>query len=301
MARTYTKEMDGLPPNPPEPGSTGDQSEEPSRRPRTNRSTKETRSSTAKAAGTRQRAADQTAATTRSPARSRGTVKASSSEVDADGLTTPAARRRASGRSVPAPVRPPLDEEDDFDDTDLIDDTDLSEPVPYITTSGGRHPAPRLVTILVGLVVVILALSVVFLGRRVLQQNHLNSLRSSALADANQYGTYVSSYDYRNLTAPTSPYVLAEQNATPAFRAKLQSVESSFDSALKQLDSTSSGKVVGAGVSSVTTSQAKAVLFIQQTTSSSVQKKPVTQPLWLQMTLVRQHGKWLISDITADT
>jgi Mce-associated membrane protein len=194
-----------------------------------------------------------------------------------------------------------LDDEDRFDAADLIDDTDLGAPVPYITTSGGRHPAPRLVTILVGLVVVILALSVVFLGRAVLQQDHLNSLRSSALADATQYGAYVSSYDYRNLTAPTSPYILAEQNATPAFRAKLQSVESSFDSALKQLDSTSSGKVVGAGVSSVTTSQAKAVLFIQQTTSSSVQKKPVTQPLWLQMTLVRQHGKWLISDITADT
>jgi Mce-associated membrane protein len=156
------------------------------------------------------------------------------------------------------------------------------------------------VRIVVGLVLVILALSVVFLGRQVRHQDSLNSLRSSALADAATYGVYVSSYNYKNLDASNSPYVLAEDHSTPSFAAKLKSAEGPFDTVLKQVDSTSTAKVVGIGASSVTSSQAQIVLYIQQTTSSTEQKTPTAGPLWLQMTLVRLHGKWVMSDIIAD-
>jgi len=295
MARTLTKEADGLPPTPTNSGPAGDQPDRSTRRARATRSAnadppaKARRVTKAQAPAKAQRATKAQPATTAQPAagpqpRSKAPRRSPAESPRTLKRSTTAAERATARVAVI-----------DADLDGHIEDEELR----YDEILG--NPAPWLVRIVVGLVIVILAFSVVFLGLKVRHQDSLNSLRSSALTAASTYGGYVSSYDYRNLTAPNSPYVLAEKNSTPSFAAKLQSVESSFDSALKQLDSTSSGKVEGAGISSVSSSTATAVLFIEQTTSSSVQKTPVTQPLWLQMTLVRQHGRWVISDITADT
>ncbi len=301
MARTLKKEADGLPPTPTNSGTNGDQD-------RPKRPGRASRPSTADPATRVQRAVKtQNPTKATRPVRAKRSGTAAGEGEDASQPVKRAGTRRVPARTEPTSATVALEdsefEDTEFEERELADGMEAGEPVPYrwaeYPTASGS-PASLLVRIVVGLVIVILALSVLFLGQKVHHQDSLNSLRSSALADAATYAVYVSSYNYQNLDAPKSPYVLAEDNSTPSFAAKLKSAEGPFDAVLKQVDSTSSAQVVGIGVSSVTSSQAKVVIYVQQTTSSTEQKTPTKGPLWLQMTLVRLHGKWVMSDIIAD-
>lgn len=125
--------------------------------------------------------------------------------------------------------------------------------------------------------------------------NSMNALQSSAFRAAKTYGVYLSSYDYKNLNGPTSPWAEVEGHATAKFRADFISTSANLAKLLSQYNATATGTVISVGISSISSSTADVLLFIDQTVTNTIQKpSSVTQPLRVELTMRRQNGEWLI-------
>jgi Mce-associated membrane protein len=125
-----------------------------------------------------------------------------------------------------------------------------------------------------------------------------SKLGASALTAATTYGGYLSSYDYKTLHSANSAWTQVENNATASFKKDFTSTSGSLGNLLTQYNATATGKVVAAGIQSVSSTRAVVLLFIDQTVTNTVQKpNSVTQPLRVQLTMVRQSGKWLIDNL----
>jgi Mce-associated membrane protein len=149
--------------------------------------------------------------------------------------------------------------------------------------------------------VAIVAVILVELVLLVSARNQVSSLKAlkgaqtSALAAARQYATAVASYDYRHLDQDFSS---VEANSTPAFRTQFQNSSAALKPVLTQYDAVAKAKVVAAGLESITTNRAVAAVFINQTVTNTTQKSgATTDQSRLELTLVREHGKWLIDNL----
>ena len=166
-----------------------------------------------------------------------------------------------------------------------------------------RRQAERLSTLSIAalaniLVIAILAAGLIFTIVRLSSENSTDSMRSSALAAARTYGVYLSSYDYKNLNGPGSPWAEVDSHATPKFRKAFTQTSGDLAKLLTQYDATAKGKVVDAGLSSLHGSKAVVLLFIDQEVTNTVQKpNTVIQPLRVRVTLVNQGGRWLIDNL----
>jgi Mce-associated membrane protein len=147
-------------------------------------------------------------------------------------------------------------------------------------------------------VVAIIVVELVLLLSSRSQVSHLRSLdgaQASALVAARQYATEVASYDYRQLDHDFS---LVESNSTPAFRTQFQNSSGALKPVLTQYRAVAKARVVAAGLESASASRAVAAVFIDQTVSNTTQKSgATTDQSRLELTLVRQHGKWLIENL----
>jgi Mce-associated membrane protein len=169
-----------------------------------------------------------------------------------------------------------------------------AEPEAAATPRRHFRTAPALVSA----IGVILVAALGFCLYRIVDQSSENSLRSSALKAANQYGVYLSSYDYNDLNGPTAPWTLVEKNSTPAFRTDFDKTKASLSTLVRDYHATATGKVLVSGLSSVSSSRAVILLFIDQTVTNSAQKPGTeTQPLRVELVLAHQHGKWLIDQL----
>jgi Mce-associated membrane protein len=156
----------------------------------------------------------------------------------------------------------------------------------------------RLVAAGAGVVALLLTGALIYSVLRIGDDNHANSLRSSALRAAATYGAWVSSYDYTDLSAPTSTWTRIESHSTPTFKASFEKTKANLTSLVKDYNASATGKVVSAGISSLSNSRAVVLLFIDQTVKNKLQKSgPTTEPLRAQLILVRSHGRWLIDDL----
>jgi Mce-associated membrane protein len=164
---------------------------------------------------------------------------------------------------------------------------------------GGDHPPrrPRLL-LAAGLGALLLtagliaALVVSLL--RISSDDALASARSSALAAAKAYSADVGTYDYHHLAAD---FAVVADHSTPSFRATWDQSSSSLQTILARYHATSTATVVAAGLESATTSRAVADVFINQTVTNDTQKRPTTDQSRLQVSLVRQGGRWLIDNL----
>ena len=145
------------------------------------------------------------------------------------------------------------------------------------------------------LVIAILAGALAFTLLRVNDQNSQNSLRNSALAAGRTYAIYLSSYDYKNLNGPKSAWAEVEKHATATFGKDFANTSAALSRLLAQYNATATGQVVESGIEMVSSSKAVALLFVDQTVTNTVQQPhSVTQPLRVKLTMLRQHGQWLI-------
>jgi Mce-associated membrane protein len=221
---------------------------------------------------------------------------------------------RATRREVASREEPGHDEERSVPGLDELDDApEAAVPTavrrrirhqPQVTTeedrrapaAGGRGP------LLLSIIVVLVAIAAIVLGalyvQQRLQQSSQAGLRSSALSAARADGVILSSYDYRNLTGPGSDWTKVEQASTPTFRKNFLSTSGALGKLLTQYNAVATGKVLNAGIQSLSGNRAVILLFIDQTVNNTVQKGPgTTQPLRSLLTLVHQNGKWLIDDL----
>lgn len=163
--------------------------------------------------------------------------------------------------------------------------------------TGNRSGIGRfeIISIVNVLVIAILAGALIFTLLKVRDQDSQNALRSSAQKAASTYGIYLSSYNYKNLNGPNSAWAEVEKHATAKFKQDFTATSNDLSKLLSQYNATATGQVVAVGLQSVSGSKAVALLFIDQTVTNTVQKpNSVTQPLRVQLTMLRQNGQWLI-------
>lgn len=161
----------------------------------------------------------------------------------------------------------------------------------------GGKPATLSATALINIVVV-----AILAGALAFSLLHFNSgdssLRSGALSAARTYGVELSSYNYKNLNGPGSPWAQVEAHATAKFRKDFAKTSADLAKLLDQYHATATGKVLDAGVETVTGSKAVVLLFIDQSVTNSVQQpNTVTQPLRVRLTMLHQNGNWLIDNL----
>lgn len=123
----------------------------------------------------------------------------------------------------------------------------------------------------------------------------LDAARASALQAAQTYAVDFGSYDYAHLD---QDFRRVTAHLTPDFAKKYASVGSGLRSVIQQYHGKSTATVQGAGLASVTATAAVAVVFLDQTVTTTQSTTPRVDRNRMQMTLQRQrNGTWLISDL----
>jgi Mce-associated membrane protein len=177
--------------------------------------------------------------------------------------------------------------------------------LPVLAGGPGRSDRllPVVTVVVIAVVIASLVAGLVVTIVKLRSQENLNSLRSSALAAATRDATWAATYNYKNLTGQGSPWSKLEASSTAKFRTQFNSTSSGLSKLLVHYDATAKGTVKAAGLSQVTSSRAVAVLLVDQQVTNSVQKAGTTanQPLRVVITLVRQHGRWLINNLSVPT
>ena len=154
----------------------------------------------------------------------------------------------------------------------------------------GNFPATVL-----GIVAIALAVALVLTMQQLGNRSALDNARVSALAVAKTYSVEIAGYDYRHLDADFG-VVLA--NSTPSFRRSFTQSSNALKSTLTKYHARASAKVVSAGLVSASTSQAVALVFLDQSVMNSAQKSPTTDRSQVEITLDYSGGKWLIDQVT---
>ena len=128
-----------------------------------------------------------------------------------------------------------------------------------------------------------------------------DSLRASAEKAAVAYGTAFGSYDYQDLHGQYAPWTLILSHSTAKFHSDYQQTSNYLQPTLIQYKATAKATIPVSAVSSATSSRAVVLLLLKQTITNSSQKNgPQTTEFLVTMTLVRQHGEWLIDDVQAN-
>jgi Mce-associated membrane protein len=147
----------------------------------------------------------------------------------------------------------------------------------------------------VSLVVIVgLAVALIFSQVQLSNQNSLNADRSSAVAAAKAAANDVATYSYRHLHRD---FGRVESESTPAFRRSFIRSSDSLSKVLVQYKATASAKVLAAGVSSISSSKAVVLLFVNQSVANSTQSGVSTDASRIEVTLVRGDGHWLLQDL----
>jgi Mce-associated membrane protein len=161
--------------------------------------------------------------------------------------------------------------------------------------SNSRRALPWVAGVGALVVIAALAAGLILSLLRVSDLNTVNSARSSALAAAKTYTIEVASYDYRHLTRN---FGVVEAHSTASFKGTWSQSSQALIPVLTKYHATSVAQVVAAGVESASTNRVVVVLFVNQTVTNDTQRQATTDQSRLEMTLVHEHGHWLIDKLT---
>lgn len=214
--------------------------------------------------------------------------------------------RRSAAKSTARTARSapvdPVEDDEPIEFEELVDDvSDEEEPAPPVSAGSSRRRPDLLAMIGAALAVLVLAALAFFVFEWTSASNKYdssNSLRNSALKAATTYGGYLSSYNYQNLNGPTTPWGEVDSHSTASFRKDFDATKSNLSSLVNDYKATATGKVIAAGVNSVSSRRAVVLLFIDQTVTNTAQKPgTTTQPLRVELVMARQQGHWLIDQL----
>jgi len=121
-----------------------------------------------------------------------------------------------------------------------------------------------------------------------------DDLRASALAAATSYAVDLTTYDHAHLQDQQAK--LADES-TARFRSTFADSMKTLGPIFQRVQASATGKVTAAAVASVDGKQAKVIAFVDQVADSTEMTKPQTQASRVSMTLVRQHGRWLLDRV----
>jgi len=139
-----------------------------------------------------------------------------------------------------------------------------------------------------------LAVALIFSQVQLSNQNSLNADRTTAVTAAKADANDVATYSYRHLHRD---FGRVESESTPTFRRSFIRSSGSLSKVLVQYKATASAKVLAAGISSISSSKAVVLLFVNQSVANSTQQGVSTDDSRIEVTLVRGDGRWLLQDL----
>jgi Mce-associated membrane protein len=215
----------------------------------------------------------------------------------------PVAKQAATRRRNKAPAEPAVEAAGGSaaaPDSELAADPGPYDAPPVEAVSTDPHLF-RLIAALATVVALLLAGALIYTMIRISDDDNASSLRGSALSAAVTYGTWVSSYNYTDLDAPSSPWSDIEHHSTPSFLATFDKTKSQLSSVVQDYKATATGTVQAAGLASINGSRAVVLLFINQTVTNTIQKPaPASQPLRVEIILTRSGGHWLLDNVVTE-
>ncbi|MDT4939370.1 MAG: Mce-associated rane protein [Pseudonocardiales bacterium] len=126
------------------------------------------------------------------------------------------------------------------------------------------------------------------------EQQQLSDLRASAAQAAQTYAVDFSTYDYRHLDAD---FAKISAHLAPSFRKQYADTSASLKSVVVQYQGVARASIQGVGVTSVTTTSAVVVVFLDQQVTNSTLKAPRLDRNRLEITLERSGAGWLMSNL----
>lgn len=158
-----------------------------------------------------------------------------------------------------------------------------------------RVRLPRLRLVLVAVVVIALIAAAAWLGWDRVRADRLTTARVDATRSAVAVATKMADYSYQTLA---KDFAAVEQASTPAFAQTFKKQSASLVSVLQKYQAASNGHVTDAGMEHWTTSRAEILVIVSQTVNNSATAKPSPQENALLLTMVRQHGRWLLDSVS---
>lgn len=124
-------------------------------------------------------------------------------------------------------------------------------------------------------------------------EHRLSSFELSALRSARRFTVTFATYRYDNLDAD---FAATEAHSVDPFLSQYRSKTGQLRSTLIQAQASSTARVISAGLASISATQAVVDLFLDQTIVNIRGSQPATTQR-VELTLVRRHGRWLISNL----
>jgi Mce-associated membrane protein len=125
-------------------------------------------------------------------------------------------------------------------------------------------------------------------------QPGMTALQQSALTAAKIYAAEFATYNYRDFD---SQLALVESHSVDPFLSQYKRETEQLKPDIVKAQSVSTGKVISAGVESISPTRAVVDVFLNQTISNSGSSTPRVDSQRVQMTLSRHGDRWLISNV----
>jgi Mce-associated membrane protein len=165
-------------------------------------------------------------------------------------------------------------------------------PEPEAAPAAPRGVRPRWVALLaVALAASLAAGGWLLLERR--EAHRLESAHDGALAQARESAEALTTYHHERLD---EDFAAVQDGAVDPFAEQFEKAGASLRKVLEQYDGTASGKVVRAAVVSGDEDRAEVILFVDQTVTSAMQKKPRLDRNRIAMTMVHTDDGWKVSE-----
>jgi Mce-associated membrane protein len=159
-------------------------------------------------------------------------------------------------------------------------------------TAGGRRVlAPVTLAVAVVGLATALVLLVLGLGHDVTRDDR----RASALAAARQAVVNFTSFDYRQLD---KQFAVVADETTGDFAQQFASQRDTIRKRLTESNGVTRATVLDAGLEAATTTEATAVVALDQVIDSKELKQPVTSRQRVEVHLVRSGDRWLVDNVS---
>jgi Mce-associated membrane protein len=156
-------------------------------------------------------------------------------------------------------------------------------------------PGRRRARVVVAASIVIALLALGAAGYLLATRHRAANDRDGALAAARQYAVDLTTYDFATVDADFARF---SRHGTQAFRTSYATTIAAAKPAIVKAQSRSIGTVVGAGLESYSSGQARVLLAVDQQIRSARQAGVTTDRSRIRMSLVRAGNGWLVTSVT---
>ena len=155
-----------------------------------------------------------------------------------------------------------------------------------------RRPRWLVLGLAVALVGACVALGLTW--RKASDRDELLTAATSAETAGRSAAVHMTTYDYRTLD---QDFAWVVNDGTASFADSFKDASDSVRELAESTQARSEGTVIASAPDVSDATHARVLAFVDQTISEVGKKKPILQRWRIQLTLVHQHGRWLVDDL----